>query len=104
MIQQLVKFIINNTTTGNSVPEIIRVLEKSSILVYDSRNCIIANEAEICYLVVQDVKFFLRNRDYLYNKVMWTSNQKLIDKFSAEVLEVLPDGMSKCRTVEKVNV
>ncbi len=96
MKAKIVQFILDNFDNSTS-SEITRCLNKSTIIIFDNKSIIVANEDYVYYagsiLNTKDtIKWYHSYKHLLSNKKSYTTNKKILKVMSKEITGIANDG------------
>ncbi len=83
----------NNTSREN----IVRCLNKATIIIFDNINVLVADEEYVYYFgsraaPLNTVKFYYRFKHLISGKKSYTWNKKIIKVMAKETIQKMPDG------------
>ena len=90
------EFILENFK-GSTKEEIVRCLNKSTIIVFDNINILVANKEYVYYFgstatPLNIVKFYYKFRHLISGKIAFTRDEKILKIMAKEILGVAKNG------------
>lgn len=101
----IINFIKTNTSGKiSNEKSIVSCLMKATIIIFEEDKCIIADDDIVYYIVIKknakDIMSFLdKNKKYLYDKISFTYQKRILNTFGKELLLTEKDGLMKFRTI-----